>query len=338
MNKKKTDKRGLLIGFLGLVLVLIVSYVVITSNQTKVAWVPAVDMKAGHTIQEEDLMALDVPAKTPSDFLTSKSQIVGFKLRNGVEKGEFLYPSDFLASWESYNEDEEIHEDYVVVSLTVPDKQAVAGLITAGDYIDIMGVSTSGPRAGFDQRLEGINGRDNIETSVYYILANVKVLNTNSSLSTAQDGDMAELASSDSSGSSSYILALSYDDAKKLRQAEGMFDLWLNIAPRQNRTNPPLLKQMVGQSFSGLHDARFPVQDKEGNPLTNDELQAMWDEMMKEEQKEPSQEQEEGNIDKENQEEEGNTDKENEKEEENIDKENDEEKGNIDKENEKEDE
>ncbi|MBR2556798.1 MAG: hypothetical protein IKE95_00285, partial [Methanobrevibacter sp.] len=74
-------------------------------------------------------------------------------------------------------------------------------------------------------------------------------------------------AQTSSSNGKLYLIALSYDDAKKLRQAEGIQQakLWLNLSPKQNEKDAPLLQQMAGQSFSGLHDASKPVQDKEGN-------------------------------------------------------------------------
>lgn len=270
LQKLKENKTTVIISAIGVTLISIISFIIITSNQTIKAWVPNKKLETGHTITEQDLKQIDIPAKTPGSFIKNKDMVVGYKLKNNVEPEQLLYSTDFLASWESYSQDTDIPEDYVITSIQVPDSRAVGGLIAPGDTIDIMGVSTTGKRIGFDEaNLTGINGRDNIGTNVYYILSNVKVINTNSSIAKAQDNDLSEVVdeNSNSGDGNYYIVALSYDDAKKLRQAEGVLDLWLNLSPRQNDENPPLINQMAGQSFSGLHDAQKPVQDKNGKPI-----------------------------------------------------------------------
>lgn len=251
----------------GIILIAIVSFVIIKSNQTVKVWVPNKDLPTGHVISEEDIKQIDVPVNTPKEYIANKEMIVGFKLKNGKSKNQFFYPNDFLGDWQSYSDDKDIPEDFVITSIQVPDERAVGGLIVAGDTIDILGVSNDGQKIGFEQVNPHVEGRDGIGTNVYYILSNVKVINTNSSLSKAQENSMSDVIEDSSGEGSYYLIALSYEDLKKLRQAEGMFDLWLNIAPKQNEENPPLISQMIGQSFSGLHDAQKPVQDKEGKPI-----------------------------------------------------------------------
>lgn len=268
---KKFKKNGgtILFVVLGIVLIGIISYVVLTSNQTIKVWVPSKALSVGEVIDENELQQIDIPTKTPGNYIKNKDLIIGYKLKSNVEQGQLLYSNDFLASWESYNQDTEIPEDYVITSIQVPDSRACGGLIVAGDSIDVLGVSSSGRVTGFENG-STINGREDIGVNVYYILSNVKVINTNSSLSKSQENDLSQIVNDQGEGNY-YIVALSYDDFKKLRQAEGVLELWLNIAPRQNEENPPLINQMIGQSFSDLHDAQVPVQDKEGNVIIYEE-------------------------------------------------------------------
>lgn len=265
---KKKNMGIIALVVIGVLLITIVAIVIIKSNQTIKVWVPASKLSTGEIMTEKNIKQIDIPANTPGEYIRSKDMILNYKLKNGVSEDQLLYPSDFLSSWESYSEDKSIPEDYVVTSIQVPDNRAVGGLIVAGDTIDIMGVSTSGKKMGFEEAAS-INGRQDIGTNVYYILSNVKVINTNSSLSKAQENDMSEVVDKGKGGGegSYYLVALSYDDAKKLRQAEGVLDIWINISPKQNAKKPPLINQMVGQSFSGLHDAQKPVQDKDGKAL-----------------------------------------------------------------------
>lgn len=265
----KNNKKNLAIAaivIIGIILIGIVSFVIIKSNQTIKVWVPAESMATGDIITEDKLKQINVPVDTPGNYLNNKETILGYKLKNSVEENQLLYESNFLLSWETYNDSDEIPEDYIVTSIQVDDSKAVGGLIVAGDTVDVLGVSSSGKKIGFDEaNVSEINGRENIGTNVYYILSNVKVINTNSSLSKAQENDLSEVVDGKGEDGAYYIVALSYDDAKKLRQAEGMLDIWLNISPRQNNDSDPLIAQMIGQSFSGLHDAQNPVQDKDGN-------------------------------------------------------------------------
>lgn len=261
----------------GLVLIGTVSYVIIKSNQTVSVWVPDHNMSTGDVVKQEDITKVNIPADTPGNYINNKDKIVGYKLKGNVNEGQLLYSSSFLSSWESYNQDEDIPDDYIITSVQIPDRKAVGGLIVAGDTVDIMGVTNSkqgenayGNVHQGDNEDAKVEGRNNLQEQVHYVLSNVKVINTNSTLSEAQDNDLSEVVDEESSNSGSYyIIALSYDDAKKLRQAEQIFEdnLWLNITPEQNNDNPPLLDQMVGQPFSGLHDAQIQVQDKDGNPL-----------------------------------------------------------------------
>lgn len=285
ISKFKSDKLLAVISVLGVVLFLVVSYFVLSSSKSVKAIVLSGDMDAGTIVTEDMIKVINVPEKTPVGYLRNPSSVIGYKLKTSVKGGQLLYESNFMSSWTNYADSEKIPEDYVITSLTVPDEQACGGVITAGDYVDIMMVSkfqdASKTWGGKESTATEINGTGRSDTGTYvsYVLANVYVLNTNSSLSESQESDLSVAKGGSGQGvgdvkGSFYIFALSYDDAKKLRQAEGVQDaqLWLNIAPNQNQAEGkhPLLKQMVGQSYSFLHDAQEPVQDKDGNMLVDD--------------------------------------------------------------------
>lgn len=263
-----------------------VSYIVLTSNKTTKAIVLNTAVEPGVIVTEDMVTEMDIPAKTPEGYLKNVQSVVGYKTKTRIEKNQLLYVSNFMSSWTNYSDAENIPEDYVITSVSIPDLQACGGVITAGDYVDIMAVfkndtvnNTSallGDPAEVDGSVQSVvgEGRADSKVSVGYVLSNVYVLNTNSSLASSQDSDVA--VSNDQSASSSdpfYIFALSYDDAKKLRQIEASDDveLWMNICPSQNQEegNSPLIKQMLGNSYSFLHDAQEPVQDKEGNLLVD---------------------------------------------------------------------
>lgn len=252
--KKKINKSAIFLALLGAVLVAIVGFVLITSNKTVIAYVPATAMKAGDVVEATSLSAINVPANTPAGFLRDKNQIIGYRLKNSVAPNQFLYPGDFLSSWESYGDQDDIPEDFIITTIQVDDGYASGGIITAGDYVDVFGIHGGGE--GVD-----INGIEGIGSQLTYVLSNVKVLNTNSNLSQMQGGESADMVES---MGTYYVVALSYDDMKKIRSAETGMQLWLNLVPKQNEENPPLLEQMMGDPISGLHDARYPVQDKDG--------------------------------------------------------------------------
>lgn len=285
VSKFKSDKLLAVIAILGVILFLIVSYFIMSSSKSVKAIVLSADTDAGVIVTEDMIQVINVPEKTPVGYLRNPSSVIGYKLKTSVKAGQLLYESNFMSSWTNYADSDKIPEDYVITSLTVPDNQACGGVITAGDYVDIMMVSkfqdASRTWGGQEATATEINGTGRSDTGTYvsYVLANVYVLNTNSGLSESQQSDLSVAQGGSGEGvgdvdGSFYIFALSYDDAKKLRQAEGVKDaqLWLNIAPNQNQAEGkhPLLKQMVGQSYSFLHDAQEPVQDKDGNMLVED--------------------------------------------------------------------
>lgn len=273
-----------LISVLTIILVGGVSFLILSSNKTTKAVVLNTAVEPGVVITEDMMSVIDIPANTPQGFLKNPNSVLSQKSKTRIEKNQLLYASNFMSSWTNYSDSDKIPDDYVITSISIPDERACGGVITAGDYIDVMAVfpfrseesskwASSNEGEATAQEIYG-TGREDSGTTVAYILSNVYVLNTNSSLAESQDSD-ASVSSKDSNSNSDpfYVVALSYDDCKKLRQVEGLGEdnvqLWLNICPSQNQVegNSPLIKQMLGQSYSYLHDAQVQVQDKDGNML-----------------------------------------------------------------------
>jgi Flp pilus assembly protein CpaB len=272
-EKLKKNKETIIIGVIGVILAFIIAFVLINNSKTTKVWVPKNNIEAGVIIKDTDLKEVDVSTSyTPGNYIKNKNVIVGKKLKNKVEAGQLLYVSDFLESWQSYTNNINVPNDYIKTSIELPDDKACGGLITAGDSVDIIGVTKQGIKVNGFESINpnglGLNYRNNTKVDVYFILANVKIINTNSSLSRTQNNDMSKVTNkSSASGSSDYIIALCYDDYKKLLQAKDQMDLYMNICPKQNDSNPPLLNQMAGNSFSGLHDAQKQVQNKDGSEI-----------------------------------------------------------------------
>jgi Flp pilus assembly protein CpaB len=260
------NKSTILLVILGVILIGIVSFIVITSNATVKVWVPSQTITTGTQVTEDMLKQIDIPSKTPGNYIKDKSYIVGYRLKNTVDENQLFYASDFLSSWEKYNEDLSIPEDFAITAIQIPDSRAVGGLITAGDYVDILGVTTDSV-LGWGNT--ATNGKKAIAT---YILANVRVINTNSALSESQDSGISSVTGSDGSGSY-YIVALSYQDLKKVRQAEQEFTLWLNLVPSQNKDNDPLIQQMLDSStYAELHDSSKVIFNKDGSAVTQEQV------------------------------------------------------------------
>ena len=268
-KKIKENKAIILVILIGIILSTTIAYIILTSNRTIQVWVPNKTITAGTIVTSDMIKQIDLPANVSGNYITQREKIVNYRLKNTVEAGQLLYPNNFLESMESYSKDIDIPDDFVVTSIQVPNQRACGGLIVPGDTIDIMGIDKDGSKAGFKENTKSnINGRENIGVSVYYILSNVRVLNTNSPLSESQGTELGEILNEGKKNEGQYyIVALSYDDCKKLRQAEGLLELWLNIAPKQNLDNPPLIAQMIGQSWSGLHDAQQQVANPDGSPI-----------------------------------------------------------------------
>lgn len=247
----------------GVIIFAVIAYVIISFTQTVKAVVPNQDIKAGTKIDSSMLQTIDVPANTPGYYLTDPNAIIGQKLKVTVNKNQFIYVNDVMTSINDFSE-EDIPDDYIVTTVNIPSSRAVGGLITAGDTVDLMGI----PKTNFSTTSEQTMA-DNLgaiaDTSygaegehVYWILANVKVLETDSTLSQSQDSSISNVTANDtdSSDGANYVIALSYNDYKKLRLAEQYLDMWMNLAPVANEENGPDLENMTQGEITDLMDAQ----------------------------------------------------------------------------------
>lgn len=248
----------------GIIIFAVITYVIVRSTSTVVAVVPNKDIAAGTKIEASMIQTINVPVNTPKGYITDASSLIGQKLKVTVGSNQLLYINNVMSSWEDFSSGESIPADYVVTSIQIPQERAVGGLITAGDVIDILGVPNNnyitvdkvtmatylGSVADKSYGAEGIN--------LYWVLSNVKVLETDSSLSESTDSSISVISTDENNSTDGnyYIIALSYSDYQKLRLCEQYLNLWLDIAPTQNSVNPPLLDIMQGSVLSGLADSR----------------------------------------------------------------------------------
>lgn len=249
----------------GVTLFAVISYVIIRSTSTVSAVVPNQEIAAGTRLDASMLQTIRVPSNTPKGYITDVSSLVGQKLKVNVSENQLMYINDVMSSWDDFSSGESIPEDYVITSIQLPSNRAVGGLVTPGDVVDILGV----PNQNYDttsketlanylgEIADESYGADGIQT--YWILSNVKILETDSTLSQSNNASISAVTQEDdinSNNGSFYIIALSYEDYQKLRLCEQYLDLWMNIAPEQNEENGPLLDQMKGSTLKALQDAQ----------------------------------------------------------------------------------
>lgn len=250
----------------GVLLFVVMAYIIIRSTSTLMAVVPNQNITAGTTITSDMLKEITVPTNTPTGYITDMSSLVGQKLRVDVNENQLLYINNVITSWEQLIDGEDIPDNYVITSILVPSERAVGGLITSGDSVDILGIPNSyynstdpetmkrylGDVGTYDSYgAEGIN--------TYWVLANVKILETDSTLAAEENSSISNVTEADESTTaqgSYYIVALSYSDYQKLRLCEEYLDLWLSLVPSQNEENDPLYDQMRQNIVKMMQDAQ----------------------------------------------------------------------------------
>lgn len=274
--KKLFQNKFLLFSVLAAVLVFgIVAFVIISATATTKAVVLTQDTPAGTTITENMVQEIDVPKDTPGDYYKNIESVIGERLTSNIHKDQLLYPTNIMAAVEFVGAQ---NDDYVTASVILPDSQALGGLLTAGDIVDIGIVPNSGSAYQLAQVLPGFDIDDSVEGGFYYILSNVTILDATTSVSSSQGSSMSsaiEGVEGNNEESSYYMLSLSYNDYKKLRLADQYGLLYMNLSPSQNKDNAPLLKEMVGGVHGGLSNAADGTQldgstisyefDKDGN-------------------------------------------------------------------------
>lgn len=241
----------------GVIVVAIVAYVLLSLSATTKAVVLTSDATAGTTITESMVEEIDVPADTPGDFYKTADSIVGERLTTDIPAGQLIYSSDVLSSVDVSSAD--TSENFITTMIKVEDDNALGGLLTAGDVVDIAVIPSSGNTQILATALSDYDIDTSYDGGFYYILANVTILDATTAVSSSQGTTLSTATSDEDSSSSSdssyYLISLSYNDYKKLRIAEQFGELYLNLVPSQNDENDPLLEIMAAQVTGGLSDA-----------------------------------------------------------------------------------
>lgn len=261
-KKKLFENKFATFSVIGAVIVFaVMAFVIMSVTATTKAVVLVDDATAGTTITDAMVTEIDVPRDTPGDYYKTTASIVGERLTSNIKKDQLIYASDLMSSIDVSTD---TNEDYVTTSINVPDEQALGGVLTAGDMVDISVVPDDGNVSLLAKALPGYNFDTSLNGGVYFILANVKILDSTTSVSSSNGSNMSAAtgtSSDDSSTSSSdstssyYMVSLSYSDYKKLRIAEQYGKLFLSLVPSQNQENAPLLEQMTASVSEGLVDA-----------------------------------------------------------------------------------
>lgn len=250
---------------IGVILFGVISYVVITSTASVNAIVPNTTIKAGTVVEESMLHTIQIPANTPKGFITDKSSIVGQKFKSEVSENQLLYINN-LVSTSDYRDGNNIPKDYIITTIQLSPERSVGGIVSAGENVDILGLPNATYNTATPEQMENALGdiaKDAYGADgekAYWILSNVKILdvnpvdsNTSSNSSSSKEGDSEQTI--DSSGAY-YVIALSYNDYKKLRLSEEYLNLWMNISPSNNKDNGANIDDMKEQVIQELKDAQ----------------------------------------------------------------------------------
>ena len=253
----------------------ILVWLIVSNSSTVKAVVPNQTIQSGVVVDESMLTMKDVPSQTPKGFITDPSAVVGQIFKSPVAEGQLLYTTNIMSAWNTIGKDENsIPKDYVVTTIQIPSERSMGGLITVGDYVDVLGVpnsnySTATPdtfqNALGEMATQNYYGANGI--NIYWVLSNVKILESNSALANANGGSVNDAVGKEEGKSSTqdtttFVVALSYDDYKKLRLSEQYFDLWMNISPEDNKTKGPDLGKMNDHAIKPLDNSMSEKQIK----------------------------------------------------------------------------
>lgn len=263
--KKLLENKFLLFTIIGSVLVVaVVAFTLFSATATKKAVVFNSDVSAGTTITSGMLQEIDVPKDTPGDFYQSVNAVIGERTTGNISKGQLIYPNNLMSSIEV---GADINENFITTSIRVSDDNAIGGLLTAGDVVDIAVKINSGDSASLAQALPEYSINTSVDGGFYYILSNVTLLDTTTAVSSAKGSELSAATSdgdsSSTSGEAYYMISISYNDYKKLRIAEQYGELYLNLVPEQNSEYNPLLEEMAASVSGGLTDASTDTLEKE---------------------------------------------------------------------------
>lgn len=282
-NSSSSFYKYLLIGagsmFFGVVL-----WIVMSSTRSIVAVVPNQTISPGVTITQNMLKNVDVPSNTPTGYITDANSLLGQKVKIQVDENQLLYSTNIQTSFNMFGNNVEIPKNYILTSVNIPDNNAVSGLVSAGDSVDIAGVPSSNFQNASVEDMEknlggisedrfgsqGING--------YWVLSNLKILQSyksqeeqvNASSTTGNAGNEGTAGSGAGVQQGSYVIAVSYADYKKLLIAQQYLDLYMNIGPKSG-FNLDLIKE--GSDLNSLKDAQDQDGDKDMNKTDEDQNQ-----------------------------------------------------------------
>lgn len=272
MKKLFANKTTLLLVIGAFIIVAALAWLVISMTATQRAVVLNSSQPSGTTITEGMLKEIDVPRDTPGDFKKSKQSLIGERLTVNVEEGQLIYKSNVTSGIDFKKSD---NDEFINCSILLDDEQAMGGLLTAGNKVDVAVMPKNNKAAMLSSNLPGTSIQ---EGKLSFILSNVTLLDTTTSLSSQQGSTMSvattdgqEASSSSNKSASYYMLALSYNDYKKLRIAEANGTLYLNMCPKNNDEHAPLLDKMSAEVDGSLRDsAAEPIEPENKNQSSDD--------------------------------------------------------------------
>lgn len=256
----------------GVIVFSIIAYVLLSVTATTKAVVFNSDVVAGTTITDSMVAEIDVPKDTPGEFYKTKSSVVGERTTANISKGQLIYPNNLMSSMTVKSASDD-NSGFVTTTIKIPDDNALGGMLTAGDTVDISVVPKDGEVNNLAKALPGFSFDTSINGGVYFILSNVKILDSTTAVSSSNGTTMSATEKNDNgsaaktdANSSYYLISLSYNDYKKLRIAEQYGALYMSLVPKQNEENAPLLNEMSANVDGGLTDAQ---KSKNDNKDTN---------------------------------------------------------------------
>lgn len=258
----------------GVIVFSIIAYVLLSVTATTKAVVFNSDVVAGTTITDSMVTEIDVPKDTPGEFYKTKSSVVGERTTANISKGQLIYPNNLMSSM-SVKSASDDNSGFVTTTIKIPDDNALGGMLTAGDTVDISVVPKDGEVNNLAKALPGFSFDTSINGGVYFILSNVKILDSTTAVSSSNGTTMSATEKNDNgstaktdANSSYYLISLSYNDYKKLRIAEQYGTLYMSLVPKQNEENAPLLNEMSANVDGGLTDAQKSKNDNKGTNKT----------------------------------------------------------------------
>lgn len=256
----------------GVIVFSIIAYVLLSVTATTKAVVFNSDVVAGTTITDSMVTEIDVPKDTPGEFYKTKSSVVGERTTANISKGQLIYPNNLMSSMTVKSASDD-NSGFVTTTIKISDDNALGGMLTAGDTVDISVVPKDGEVNNLAKALPGFSFDTSINGGIYFILSNVKILDSTTAVSSSNGTTMSATEKNDNgsaaktdANSSYYLISLSYNDYKKLRIAEQYGTLYMSLVPKQNEENAPLLNEMSANVDGGLTDAQ---KSKNDNKDTN---------------------------------------------------------------------